>query len=236
MKNNNIIMAQEICCFVFVWDEMMAVFYVNGTVLFLVWKLFLCGARQSGNNFSLQHHCCILAAVCFFFAFFYFSSHSIHGIMYSKTNPPNVTSFLSIYSTLYWNPTHTTETFNECYFLIFILFASKELHLIPWATEITLHFFLVVFHYFPFYSSFFLLLYFIILTELLSASIKLPIFSSSISFFVVVGRRKDMEGGLQRNSIFQCLNKFTILSRSLLLRLQCHSEQSIIDIEKKNNP
>lgn len=122
-------------------------------------------------------------------------------------HPPNVTSFLSFISHCTKIPhTHTTETFNECYFLIFISFASKELLLIPWATEITLHFFLVVFHYFSFsflyIISFFLLLYFIILTELLLASIKLPIFFCSISFLWRLEEEKNYGGWLTKKLYF----------------------------------
>ena len=201
-------MTQEICCFVFIWDEMMAVFYVNGTVLFLVWKLFHSVAPDSRATIfptaSLLYFSC-----CMFFLLF-FAFDTWHYVF--QNNPPMSTHSFPFISHCTKIP-HTQQKLSTN---VIFLFSYFYFVCFEWASSHTLgnrnHF-----TFFPrsfslfsfFFLSFFRLLYFIILTELLLASIKLPIFCC-ISFCGGWKKKRNMEGGLQRNSIFQCLNKFII--------------------------
>lgn len=125
-----------------------------------------------GQQFSLQHHCCILAAVCFCF---YFSSHSIHGIMYSKTTPQCHLIPFHLYHIVLKSHTHS-RNFQRMLFsyFYFICFEGASSHTLGNRNHFT--FFSRSFSLFFLFILSFLLLYFIILTELLSASIKLPIF------------------------------------------------------------
>ena len=118
---------------------MMAVFYVNGTVLFLVWKLFHFVAPDS--RATIFPSASLLYFSCCMFFFFFLTSLSIRYIaLCIPKQPPNVTSFHSNISYCTQIPHTQQKHSTNVILLFFIFFDSKNLQLIPWALGNRNHF------------------------------------------------------------------------------------------------
>lgn len=170
-----------------------------------------------GQQFSLHHHCCILAAVCFFLFFLLLFTFDTWHYVFQNNPPMSPHSFPFISHCTKIPHTHN-RNFQRMLFSYFnfVCFEGASSHTLGNRNHFT---------FFPrSFSLFFFFLSITVFYYLNGASFSVH---KTTNFFCIVSlfcggwkKKRIMEGDLQSNCIFQCLNIFIILSRSLLLRLQ----------------